>query len=177
MLSIGANLSNLAYTQCSGSRDLEWRRKGWLCDCVWSSDTHVYHGLKLNATAKYNHGTEFVDEFNTCTRAQPRSGWRVWAWRSTPRTGSCCTTSWRGPAWTTSMPSATCWSPRAVSTCAPRYGRTTENSCYWLLNFPFAGVHPAVAYLLRPGGGGGHRADRQGECGGVSPEHLSKISK
>ena len=65
MLSIGANLSNLAYTQCSGSIDLEWRRKGWLCDCVWSSDTHVYLGLKLNATAKYNHGTEFVDEFNT----------------------------------------------------------------------------------------------------------------
>lgn len=44
---------------------MEWRRKGWLCDCVWSSDTHVYLGLKLNATAKYNHGTEFVDEFNT----------------------------------------------------------------------------------------------------------------
>ena len=65
MLSIGANLSNLAYTQCSGSRDLEWRRKGWLCDCVLSSDTHVYLGLKLNATAKYNHGTKFVDEFNT----------------------------------------------------------------------------------------------------------------
>ena len=43
---------------------MEWRRKGWLCDCVWSSDTHVYLGLKLNATAKYNHGTEFVDEFN-----------------------------------------------------------------------------------------------------------------
>merc|ERR1711952_107593 len=62
---------------------------------------------------------------------------------------------------------------RAVSTCAPRYGRTTENSCYWLLNFPYVGVHPAVAHLLRPGGGGGHRADRQGECGGVSPEHLS----
>ena len=114
---------------------------------------------------------------SAATRAQPRSGWRVWAWRPTPRTGSCCTTSWSGPAWTTSMPSATCWSPRAVSTCAPRYGRTTENSCYWLLNFPYVGVHPAVAQLLRPGGGGGHRADRQGECGGVSPEHLSKISK
>ena len=149
MLSIGANLSNLAYTQCSGSRDLEWRRKGWLCDCVWSSDTHVYLGLKLNATAKYNHGTEFVDEFNTCTRAQPRSGWRVWAWRPTPSTGSCCTTSWSGPAWTTSMPSATCWSPRAVSTCAPRYGRTTENSCYWLLNFPFVKCSTAAAWRRR----------------------------
>ena len=118
--------------------------------------------------AKYNHGTEF----NTVIFAigHSPSGWRVWAWRSTPRTGRCCTTSWSGPAWTTSTPSATCWSSRAVSSCAPRYGRTTESSCYWLLNFPFVGVHPAGAHLLRPGGGGGHRADRRGECGGVSPE-------
>ena len=64
-----------------------------------------------------------------------------------------------------------------VCTSAPRYGRTTENSWYWLLNFPYVGVHPAVAQLLRPGGGGGHRADQQGESGGVSPEHLNKISK
>ena len=123
----------------------------------------------LKASSSWTSSTQ-SSSLSAETCAQPRSGGRVWA-------GSCCTMSWSGPAWTTSMPSATCWSPRAVSTCAPRYGRTTENSCYWLLNFPYVGVHPAVAQLLRPGGGGGHRADRQGECGGVSPEHLNKISK
>ena len=58
-----------------------------------------------------------------------------------------------------------------------RYGRTTESSCYRLLNFPFVGVHPAGAHLLRPGGGGGRRADRRGECGGggVSPELNMEI--
>ena len=59
-------------------------------------------------------------------------------------------------------------SPLALSTCASRYGRAPECSCYWLLNFPYVGVYPAGAYLLRPGGGRGHRADRRG--GGVSPE-------
>ena len=59
-------------------------------------------------------------------------------------------------------------SPLALSTCASRYGRATECSCYWLLNFPYVGVYPDGAHLLRPGGGDGHRADRRG--GGVSPE-------
>ena len=32
-------------------------------------------------------------------------------------------------------------SPLALSTCASRYGRATECSCYWLLNFPYVGVY------------------------------------
>ena len=138
---------------------------------------------KLTVTAKYNHGTKFVDEFNTvifaigrdaCTAKMGLEGVGV---ALNPKNGKLLHNKLERSGVDNIYASATCWSPRAVSTCAPRYGRTTENSCYWLLNFPYVGVHPAVAQLLRPGGGGGHRADRQGECGGVSPEHLSKISK
>ena len=64
-------------------------------------------------------------------------------------------------------------SPLALSTCASRYGRATECSCYWLLNFPYVGVYPDGAHLLRPGGGLGHRADRRG--GGVSPELSTEL--
>ena len=64
-------------------------------------------------------------------------------------------------------------SPLALSTCASRYGRATECSCYWLLNFPYVGVYPDGAHLLRPGGGDGHRADRRG--GGVSPELSTEL--
>ena len=45
--------------------------------------------------------------------------------------------------------------------------------CYRQLNFPSTGVHPAGVRLLRPGGGGGHRAVRRGECRGVSSELLA----